>query len=128
MHSVVCVSCGDRSPMTSALARVDAGEEDPACTRCGGILKCATVMFGQRLDPVAFARGERAALGCDLVLGMGPMLSVEPAASLAWLAAGAGAAAVIVIADPPPYEELPAEVSREPIGSAVPRIARQLLA
>ena len=36
MFSVVCVSCGDRSPMAGALARVDAGEEDPACTRCGG--------------------------------------------------------------------------------------------
>ena len=48
MFSVVCVSCGDRSPMAEALARVEAGEEDPACPRCGGILKSATVMFGQR--------------------------------------------------------------------------------
>jgi NAD-dependent deacetylase len=127
MFSVVCVSCGDRSPMAGALARVDAGEEDPACTRCGGILKSATVMFGQRLDPVVFARAERAALGCDLFLAVGTTLSVEPAASLCRLAAGAGAAVVIVNADPTPYDELAVEVIREPIGTAVPRIARQLL-
>jgi len=127
MFSVVCVSCGDRSPMAGALARVDAGEADPGCTRCGGILKSATVMFGQRLDPVVFARAERAALGCGLFLAVGTTLSVEPAASLCRLAAGAGAAVVIVNADPTTYDELAVEVIREPIGTAVPRIARQLL-
>jgi len=127
MFSVVCVSCGDRSPMAGALARVDAGEEDPACTRCGGILKSATVMFGQRLDPVVFARAEQAALDCDLFLAIGTTLSVEPAASLCGLAAGAGAAVVIVNADPTPYDDLAAEVVREPIGTAVPRVTRQLL-
>ena len=128
MFGVVCVSCGDRSPMAGALARIDAGEEDPACGRCGGILKSATVMFGQRLDPVVFARAEQAALDCDLFLAIGTTLSVEPAASLCGLAAGAGAAVVIVNADPTPYDELAAEVIREPIGTAVPRITRQLLA
>jgi NAD-dependent deacetylase len=127
MFSVVCVSCGDRSSMAGALARVDAGEEDPPCARCGGILKSATVMFGQRLDPVVFVRAERAALDCDLFLAIGTTLSVEPAASLCGLAAGGGAALVIVNADPTPYDELAAEVIREPIGIAVPRIARQLL-
>ena len=130
MFGVVCVSCADRSPMAGALARIDAGEEDPACTRCGGILKSATVMFGQRLDPAVFARAERAARDCDLFLAIGTTLSVEPAASLCGLAAGAGAGAALVIvnADPTPYDELAAEVIREPIGTAVPRIARQLLA
>lgn len=127
MFSVECVSCGERSPMAAALARVEAGEEDPDCRRCGGILKSATVMFGQRLDPGVFARAERAAAGCELFLAVGTTLSVEPAASLCGLAAGAGAAVVIVNADPTPYDELAAEVIREPIGTAVPRIARQLL-
>jgi NAD-dependent deacetylase len=127
MFSVVCVSCGDRSPMAGALARIDAGEEDPPCARCGGILKSATVMFGQRLDPGVFAQAERAALGCDLLLAIGSTLTVEPAASLCGLAAGAGAALVIVNADPTPYDGLAAEVIREPIGTAVPRITRTLL-
>ena len=128
MFSVVCVSCGDRAPMAGALERVEAGDEDPACNRCGGILKSETVMFGQRLDAVVFARAERAALDCDLFLAIGTTLSVEPAASLCGLAAGAGAAVVIVNADPTPYDSLAAEVVRKPISTAVPRIARRLLA
>ena len=127
MFSVDCVSCGERSPMAAALSRVEAGEEDPDCRRCGGILKSATVMFGQRLDPVVFARAERVAAGCELFLAVGTTLSVEPAASLCALAAGAGAAVVIVNADPTPYDGLAVEVIREPIGTAVPRIVGQLL-
>jgi NAD-dependent deacetylase len=126
MFSVVCVSCGDRSPMAGALARVEAGEEDPACPRCGGILKSATVMFGQALDPGVLARAGQAAAACDLFLAVGSTLTVEPAASLCGVAAAAGAALVIVNRDPTPYDPLAAEVIRDPIGDAVPRIARQL--
>jgi NAD-dependent deacetylase len=126
MFSVVCVSCGDRSPMAGAVARVEAGEEDPACTRCGGILKSATVMFGQALDPGVLARAGQAAAACDLFLAAGSTLTVEPAASLCGVAAAAGAALVIVNRDPTPYDPLAAEVIRDPIGDAVPRIARQL--
>ncbi|HET7244812.1 MAG TPA: Sir2 family NAD-dependent protein deacetylase [Streptosporangiaceae bacterium] len=127
MFGVVCVSCGDRSPMQEALARVEAGEEDPGCLRCGGILKSATVMFGQRLDPGVLFRAEQAARRCDLFLAIGSTLTVEPAASLCGVAAGAGATLVIVNADATPYDGLAAEVIREPIGTAVPRIAGQLL-
>ena len=127
MFGVVCVSCGDRSPMQEALARVEAGEEDPDCLRCGGILKSATVMFGQRLDPGVLVRAEQAARRCDLFLAIGSTLTVEPAASLCGVAAGAGATLVIVNADATPYDGLAAEVIREPIGTAVPRIAGQLL-
>ena len=127
MFGVVCVSCGDRSAMAAALARIEAGEDDPACGTCGGILKSATVMFGQPLDPVVFARAERAAIGCDLFLAVGSTLTVEPAASLCALAAGAGAALVIVNRDPTPYDGLAAEVVREPIGTAVPRLTAQLM-
>jgi NAD-dependent deacetylase len=127
MFSVVCVSCGDRSPMAGALSRVEAGEEDPDCPRCGGILKSATVMFGQALDPGVFAQAEHAARRCGLFLAIGSTLTVEPAASLCGVAVGAGAALVIVNADATPYDGLAAEVIREPIGAAVPRITRQLL-
>lgn len=127
MFSVVCVSCGDRSPMAGALARVEAGEEDPGCLQCGGILKSATVMFGQRLDPDVFLRAEQAARRCALFLAIGSTLTVEPAASLCGVAAAAGAALVIVNADATPYDGLAADVIREPIGTAVPRIAGQLL-
>jgi NAD-dependent deacetylase len=126
MFGVVCVSCGDRSEMAAALARVDAGEDDPACASCGGILKSATVMFGQQLDPAMLGRAVQAATGCDLFLAVGSTLTVEPAASLCGLAAGAGAALVIVNRDPTPYDPLADDVVRDPIGAAVPRIAGQL--
>jgi NAD-dependent protein deacetylase/lipoamidase len=126
MFSVVCVACGDSSPMAGALARVDAGEEDPDCRRCGGILKSATVMFGQPLDPRVFERALRAASTCELFLAVGSTLTVEPAASLCGLARRSGAAVVIVNRDPTPYDWLAAEVIRDPIGEAVPRLAAQL--
>jgi NAD-dependent deacetylase len=50
VHEVECLSCHDRTTMRSALDRVDAGEPDPACLRCGGILKSATISFGQEMD------------------------------------------------------------------------------
>ena len=128
MFSAVCVSCGERSPIAGALARIEAGEEDPACRACGGILKSATVMFGQALDPVVFACAQRAATECDLFLAVGSTLTVEPAASLCSLAVSAGAPLVIVNRDPTPYDGLAAGVIRDPIGTAVPRLAAQLLA
>jgi NAD-dependent deacetylase len=127
MSAVVCTSCGDRTAMADALARVRAGESDPPCTRCGGILKSATVMFGQALEPGVFERAAAAA-GCDLMLAIGSTLIVQPAALVCAIAAEAGAALVIVNRDPTPYDTAATAVIRDPIGTAVPRIADQLLA
>ena len=71
MREVVCLDCGDRGPMEPALDRVRAGEDDPRCLRCGGILKSATISFGQTLVPEDLGRAERAALECDLLLAVG---------------------------------------------------------
>ena len=105
-----------------------AGEADPPCTRCGEILKPATVMFGQALEPGVFERAAAAAGGCDLMLAIGSTLIVEPAASLCAIATGAGAALVIVNRDPTSCDRAAIAVIRDPIGTAVPRIAGQLLA
>jgi NAD-dependent deacetylase len=128
MSGVVCTGCGDRTAMAGALARVRAGESDPPCARCGGILKSATVMFGEPLDGEVFERAAAAAAGCDLMLAIGSTLIVEPAASLCAVAAEAGAALVIVNRDPTPYDAAATALIRGPIGTAVPRIAGQLLA
>src|SRR5215472_1029262 len=128
MFGVVCTGCGDRTAMADALARVRAGEDDPPCTCCGGILKSATVMFGQALEPGVFERAASAAADCDLMLAIGSTLIVEPAASLCAIAAGAGAALVIVNRDPTPYDMAATAVIRDPIGTALPQIADQLLA
>ena len=53
--------CGDRAPMQTALDRAEAGEEDPDCGKCGGILKSATISFGQGLVAEDLARSEIAA-------------------------------------------------------------------
>lgn len=126
MFGVVCVGCGDRTMMADALDRVRAGEADPACGECGGILKSATVMFGQPLDRAVLGRAVRAAAECDLMLAIGSTLTVEPAASLCAVAAEHGARLVIVNRDPTPYDELATEVISEPIGTSVPRIAELL--
>ncbi|MDI3417411.1 SIR2 family NAD-dependent protein deacylase [Streptomyces luteolus] len=121
-RSVVCVGCGVRSSMTEALARVEAGEADPACLVCGGILKSATVMFGERLDPEVLGAAMTVAKGCDLFLAVGTTLQVQPAASLVGLAVEHGARLIIVNAEETPYDELAAEVVREPIGTALPAL------
>jgi NAD-dependent deacetylase len=128
MFAAVCTGCGERTAMADALARVRAGEDDPPCTSCGGVLKSATVMFGQPLPPGIFERAALAAARCDLMLAIGSTLTVEPAASLCAIAAEGGAALVIVNRDPTPYDGAATAVIREPIGQAVPRLAGQLLA
>jgi NAD-dependent deacetylase len=123
MFGVVCVACGDRTEMAEALDRVRSGEADPACLRCGGILKSATVMFGQPLDRVVLAKAVRAAQECDLMLAVGSTLTVEPAASLCAVAVDNGASLVVVNRDPTPYDAIATDMISEPIGVAVPRIA-----
>jgi NAD-dependent deacetylase len=127
MYQVVCVGCSARTEMAATLDRVRAGEDDPPCERCGGILKSATVMFGQSLDPSVLGRAVRAAAGCDLMLAVGTTLTVEPAASLCAVATDAGAHLVIVNRDPTPYDMLATEVISDPIGEAIPRITETLL-
>jgi NAD-dependent deacetylase len=128
MYSVVCVGCGERSPMADTLARVQAGEVDPQCAECGGILKSATVMFGQALDRDVLSRAAAAAQKADLFLAIGSTLTVEPAASLCAVAARGGAPLVIVNRDPTPYDGLATAIVREPISEAVPKIVDLLLA
>ena len=87
VHDVECLTCGDRTTMRSALDRVDAGEPDPACLVCGGILKSATVSFGQELDQRVIAAAAEAAADCDVFLAVGTSLQVWPVAGLTEIAA-----------------------------------------
>lgn len=128
MLEAVCVSCGARSLTRDALDRVAAGELDPACLVCGGILKTATVMFGQSLDPDVLDAAVRAAADCELFLAIGTSLQVHPAAGLCEVATRNGADLVIVNADPTPYDRLASRLVREPIGDAVPALVAELLA
>ncbi|MFE2039727.1 NAD-dependent deacetylase [Streptomyces sp. NPDC059477] len=127
-RSVVCTRCGARGPMGDALARVEAGEEDPPCRECGGILKSATVMFGERLDPVVLGEAMGISKACQVFFAVGSSLQVQPAAGLAGVAADHGARLVVVNAEPTPYDDLADEVVREPIGTALPRLLGELAA
>jgi NAD-dependent deacetylase len=120
MREVVCLDCGERAPMERALARVRAGEEDPPCRSCGGILKAATISFGQGLVPEDLRRSERAAARCDLMLAVGTKLSVFPIAGVVPVAKRAGARVVIINAEPTDMDELADVVLRGPIGDLLP--------
>ncbi len=122
LHRVECLRCGRETPMGDALARIDAGEDDPACLVCGGILKSATVSFGQPLRVEVIAAAVRAARECDLFLAIGTSLQVQPVAGLVEIAAGAGARVVIVNRDPTPYDAMAHALLRDPISSVVPRL------
>src|SRR5437764_128947 len=108
----VCLTCGVKTPMADVLARLD-DEPDPACTLCGGILKSATISFGQSLDADVLDRSARAARDCDVFLVVGSSLTVHPAAGLCDVAVMAGSALVIVNAEPTPYDALAAAVVRQ---------------
>jgi NAD-dependent deacetylase len=126
VHEAECLSCDRRIPMSQALARVDAGEEDPACADCGGILKSATISFGQPLVPAVLEAAVDAATSCDLFIAIGSSLTVHPAARLGQVAVDHGAQLVIVNAQPTPYDGLAAVVLRDPIGDVVPALVSSL--
>jgi NAD-dependent deacetylase len=128
VHEVSCLSCGERTSMRSALDRVEAGEADPACLGCGGILKSATISFGQALDAAVMDAAAEAAATCDVFLSVGTSLTVHPAAGLVDIAAQCGARVVVVNAQPTPYDRIADLVVREPIGSALPRLVEPLSA
>ena len=123
-----CWSCGDRRSMEEALDRVRAGEDEPACLVCGGILKSTTISFGESLVAADLARAEDAAASCDLMLAVGTTLTVHPVAGLVPVAAAAGARIVIINAEPTTYDHLADAVLRAPISDVLPEIVQPVQA
>lgn len=122
MREVVCMDCGERAPMERALARVRAGEEDPACRTCEGILKSATISFGQGLVAADLMRAEQSAQVCDLLLAIGSTLSVYPIAGVVPLAKQSGARVAILNAEPTDMDRLADAVIRGSISEILPRL------
>ena len=121
-RKVQCLHCQYRAPMEEALERVRAGEADPGCPDCGGMLKSATVSFGQNLDHGDLARAEWAAAECDLFLAVGTTLAVFPINQTVLIAARSGARVVILNRDPTELDRLADVVVRESISAALPVI------
>jgi NAD-dependent deacetylase len=124
VHDVVCMHCGRRGPMGPVLDRVRAGEDDPACRSCGGILKSATISFGQPLEPAVIARAMQAAERADVLLAIGTSLQVYPVAGAVPAAKASGAIVVIVNAQPTPFDDIANAVFHEPIGDVLPALCR----
>jgi NAD-dependent deacetylase len=128
IREFVCLDCGLRGPMADALERVRNGEPDPACRDCGGILKSATISFGQSLVPSDLARAEEAAGSSDLFLAIGTSLTVYPVAWLPERALAAGARLVIMNAEPTPLDDQAHAVLRGQIGDLLPALVDQVAA
>ena len=120
VRKVICMACGMTASMRQALDRVRAGEEDPPCRDCGGILKSATISFGQQLVPEVIGHAMRAAMEADVFIAIGTSLQVYPIAGAVELAKAAGARIVILNAEPTPFDETADAVFREPIGATLP--------
>lgn len=95
-RQAVCLTCGRRLPVATVLDRVREGDDDPHCELCGGLLKTATISFGQALVEEDLERSFAAARACDLCLAVGSTLSVWPAAGVPAEAVRCGAPLVIV--------------------------------
>jgi len=122
MREVMCMSCSWRGPMQETLDRVRAGEDDPPCVRCGGILKSATISFGQPLVTSVINRAFRAATEADLLIAIGTSLQVYPIAAVVPEAKTRGARVVILNAEPTPFDEAADAVLTQPIGEVLPVI------
>lgn len=119
VHDYVCMSCGNRGPMKVVLERVRGGEEDPPCLDCGGILKSATISFGQQLDPEVIERAMQAAAEADVFLAIGSTLQVYPVAGVVPHAKAAGARLVIVNAEPTRFDAVADVVIQQRIGDVL---------
>ena len=122
----LCLACGDRRPMAEAVARVHAGEPDPPCLACGGILKAATVSFGQGIPPAVWARAEAMTDACDAFVAVGSSLVVHPAAGLPPRAVARGAPLVVINREPTPLDHLASAACLGEAGILLPALAEAL--
>jgi NAD-dependent deacetylase len=128
VREFACLSCGDRGPIEAVMARVEAGDDDPPCLVCGGILKSATISFGQQLVPHDIERAERAAAACDVLVCAGTSLAVYPVAYMADIALERGARLVICNAEPTSYDRQAAAILRGRLGTVLPALAAKVAA
>jgi NAD-dependent deacetylase len=109
--------------MEEVLERVRAGEDDPACEHCGGILKSATISFGENLVAEDLERAQREAARADVFLALGTSLVVYPAAALPEIALRAGAQLVVFNAEETPFDPYAGAVCRDQLGEVLPELA-----
>jgi NAD-dependent deacetylase len=99
-----CLDCGVRMEIADIRTHFAAHGEAPDCLDCGGIVKTATISFGQPMPEDEMARAEAATLACDLMLVLGSSLVVYPAAGFPLLAKKKGAGLAILNRDETPQD------------------------
>jgi NAD-dependent deacetylase len=122
LREVKCLACDWRGPMSETVDRVRAGEDDPHCLDCGGLLKSATISFGENLVPEDLHRAQLAAASADVFLAVGTSLVVYPVAALPELALRNGAPLVILTAEETPFDDYAVAVVRDRLEEVLPRI------
>ncbi len=125
-RAAACTLCGARSSMPELQQRTDAGEIDPRCPSCGGYLKSATILFGQRIPEAILARARELASICDLFLVVGSSLKVTPAATLPRLALSRNIPLIIVNLQPTPLDDYADVVISEKAGLVLPSLVASL--
>jgi NAD-dependent deacetylase len=126
VHDAKCLACGWRGPMEETLDRVRAGEEDPTCLECGGMLKSATISFGENLVAADLDRAQQAAAGADVFLAVGTSLGVYPAAALPEIALRNGAVLAVLNGEPTPFDGAARFVVRERLGTVLPDLVARI--
>jgi NAD-dependent deacetylase len=122
MRKAVCMSCGWRGSMQETLDRVRAGEDDPSCRTCRGILKSATISFGQALVPDVIERAMRVAAEADVFVAVGSTLQVYPVAGALPAAKSVGARVVILNLQETPFDDIADAVLQGSISEILPQI------
>ena len=124
LSEVACLECNYRDDMQVALNRVRQGEDDLDCPECGGILKSATISFGQSLVQRDLLRAEAAAQNCDLMIAIGTTLGVYPIAAVVPAAQRVGARIAIINAEPTEMDHLADILIRESISEVLDIVVR----
>ena len=125
---VACMSCGDRHPRETFQELVSSEGEAPPCGKCGGLMKPATVSFGQMLPQEALDRAAHETEHCDLFLVIGSSLVVYPAAGFPLLAAQKGVPLAIINHQETPHDPYATAVVRESAGEVLPPIVKAISA
>jgi NAD-dependent deacetylase len=125
---VNCLQCGKRYPRQEIQDRVESGEKVPGCDACSGMLKPATISFGQPMPQRETREAEVRSAACDLFLVAGSSLVVYPAAQMPLVAKSNGAKLVIVNLTATPHDQYADVVINEKIGPTLSQIVEQVKA
>jgi NAD-dependent deacetylase len=114
-----CLDCATRHEIADLRAAFERHGDVPPCRACGGLVKTATIGFGQSMPEEPMRRAQEETLAADLFLVLGSSLVVQPAASFPEVAKRAGARLVIVNLQETPLDDIADLVVRESIGEAL---------